>query len=81
MISEAEKSHLQVGFKQAVRALNENLVLKVFLADDCEERISAPIEDAAAKTDAQVFYIPSMKELGAMCGIDVGASCAVILKD
>lgn len=80
MISEAEKQRLQVGCKQAVKALNENKVQKVFLSDDCESKIKAPIEELASKNNTQVFYVPTMKELGNMCGIDVGASCAVILK-
>ncbi|MDD6483843.1 MAG: ribosomal L7Ae/L30e/S12e/Gadd45 family protein [Clostridiales bacterium] len=80
MITEAEKTRLQVGYKQAVRALGEDRVLKVFLADDCERKISAPIEELASQKDVQVFYIPTMKELGAMCGIEVGASCAVVLR-
>ena len=81
MISEAEKTRLQVGYKQAVRALGEGRVQKVFLSDDCEKKISAPIEELASQKGVQVFFVPTMKELGAMCKIDVGASCAVILKD
>ncbi len=80
MISEAEKARMQVGYKQAVRALAENKVQKIYLAGDCDEKISAPIEKAAQEKNAEIFYIPTMKELGALCGIDVGSSCAVILK-
>lgn len=81
MISETEKQRLQVGYKQAVKALNENRVQKVFLSDDCELKIKTPIENLASKYNVQVFYVPTMKELGAMCGIDVGSSCAVILNE
>lgn len=80
MISESEKAHLQVGYKQAVRALAEDKVAKVFLAGDCDKKISAPIEKAANEKSVQLLYIPTMKELGSLCGIEVGASCAVILK-
>jgi large subunit ribosomal protein L7A len=79
MISEDEKSFLQVGFKQTVRALNESNVRKVFLAGDCEHKIIDPVETLCSQTQAQLFYIPTMKELGKMCGIEVGASCAVVL--
>lgn len=80
MISESEKGRLLVGFKQTVKAVNENKAAKVFLADDCESRISAPIEAAASVNDVQIFYVPTMKELGSMCDIEVGSSCAVVLK-
>lgn len=80
MIGEAERSKLQVGYKQTVRALNENNAFKVFIAEDCDSHLKNGIADIAEKTDSQIFFIPTMKELGNMCGIDVSASCAVILK-
>lgn len=80
MISDSEKSRMQIGFKQAVRAFAEDKVSKVFLSGDCDEKISAPIEKTASEKGAEIFYIPTMKELGDLCGIEVGASCAVILK-
>ena len=80
MISDAEKERLIVGFKQALRAVKENRAAKIFLANDCESRISAPLEQVASAGETDIFYIDTMKELGTMCGIDVGASCAVVLK-
>lgn len=80
MISEAERSHLQVGYKQAIRALNETTVAKVFLAEDCDTKISVPVEKLCSQKQIPVLYAQSMTELGKMCGIDVGASCAVILR-
>lgn len=80
MISESEKAHMQVGYKQAVRALAEDKAAKIFLSLDCDEKISAPIEKAAQEKSAEIVRVPTMKELGALCGIDVSASCAVILK-
>ncbi|MCC8168775.1 MAG: ribosomal L7Ae/L30e/S12e/Gadd45 family protein [Oscillospiraceae bacterium] len=80
MISESERARMQVGCKQAARALAEDKVLKVFLSGDSDKKISAPIEAAANEKNVDIFYVPTMKELGALCGIDVGASCAVILK-
>lgn len=80
MISELEKENLAVGFKQVLRALKESKAVKIFISNDCESKISAPLEQAASIDEVEVFYIDTMKELGAMCGIDVGASCAVVLK-
>lgn len=80
MISESEKAHMQVGYKQTVKALAEDKVSKVFLSGDCDKKISAPIEKTASEKGVPLFYIPTMKELGDLCGIEVGASCAVVLK-
>ncbi len=80
MISESEKERLLVGFKQTLRAVNEDKAEKVFLASDCESKISSPIETAAAAKGASVVYIPTMKELGELCGIEVSSSCAVVTR-
>ncbi len=80
MISESEKAHMRVGYKQAVRALAEDKVEKVFLSDDCDEKISQAVKKAAEGKSALLVCVPTMKELGSICGIEVGASCAVILK-
>ena len=80
MIGEADKAKLQVGYKQTMRALNENKAQKAFVAEDCDGDIKTSIEKAAGENNAQLFFIPTMKELGEMCQIEVGASCAVVLK-
>lgn len=80
MIDEAEKAKLHVGYKQAVRALNEDKAAKVFVAEDCDDHIRNGIEKLASEKNTPIFFVSSMKELGNICSIEVGASCAVILK-
>lgn len=80
MISEADKSKLAVGFKQVLRAVKEDKAAKIFLAEDCESKISVPVEQAASEKGVQLFYVPTMRELGELCGIDVSSSCAVVIK-
>ena len=80
MIGEADKAKLQVGYKQTLRALNEDKAEKVFVAEDCDSNIKTSIEESASLKNTQLFFIPTMKELGEMCSIEVGASCAVVLK-
>ena len=80
MISEADKSKLAVGFKQVLRAVKEDKAAKIFLAEDCESKISVPVEQAASEKGVQLFYVPNMRELGELCGIDVSSSCSVVLK-
>jgi large subunit ribosomal protein L7A len=80
MISETERERLRAGLKQSARAVNAGTAEKLFLAEDCESRIKTSLENAASLYGTQIFYVPTMKELGEMCGIDVGSSCAVVLK-
>lgn len=80
MISEAEKSRTVVGFKQTMKALAEGRAEKVIIADDCEEHLREEVETVAKQAGSEIMYIDSMRALGAMYGIDLGASCAGILK-
>lgn len=80
MISESERERLLVGFKQTLRAVNEDKAEKVFLANDCESKISSPIENATSAKGVSLLYVPTMKELGELCGIEVSSSCAVVTK-
>lgn len=80
MIDDAERSRLHVGYKQALRALGSNMAEKVFLADDCDSHIRSEIEALASAHNTPVSYVPTMKDLGDICQIEVGASCAVVLK-
>ena len=81
MITDAEKNRLQVGFKQSLKAINEGRAVKAVLALDCDEKISAPIRKAASDTNTELAEIPTRHELGVLCGIEVGASCAVVLAE
>lgn len=80
MFSDAEKAKLRVGYKQAMRALKESKAERVFLAEDCDSHIKDGIEKLTGEKNTPVLYVSDMRELGAMCSIDVGASCAVIIK-
>ena len=80
MISDIDKPNLRVGYKQTVRALNENQAEKVFVTLDSEDRISESVKELCKKQNVPFEIIDTMRELGSMCGIDVGASCAVVIK-
>jgi len=80
MISGSDKSRLQVGLKQVKRALNENKAEKVFVASDCDDSICRQIQSLCEENSAQLIEVATMRELGTMCGIEVKASCAAVLK-
>ncbi len=80
MIGEADKSRLYVGYKQVQRALNEKKAAKAFVAEDCDSHIKDDVKKLAEQSGTELFFVPTMKDLGAMCSIEVGASCAVLLK-
>ena len=80
MISEMDKARLQVGYKQTLRVLNENRADKVFVTEDSDMNMVSKVRELCEKQGVGVEKVATMRELGSMCGIDVGASCAVLLK-
>lgn len=80
MLSESEKSRLKVGQKEVKKLVANRMAEKVFIASDCDDAISDSIKKGATDAGAQVVTVETMKELGRICGIDVGASCAAVEK-
>lgn len=76
-VSQAE--NVIIGTKQTVRALKSGDVLEVLIASDAESRIIHLIIRAAEEANVPITMVDSMRELGKVCGIDVGATAAAIL--
>ena len=81
MISDAERQRLHIGYKQSLRALSEGKAEKLLIAADADEKMTAALTKAANEHGISVTDVSTMQELGEVCGIDVGSSCAVILKN
>ena len=78
MILAEEKNNLIVGYKQVLRALQAKSCKKLFIAEDCSLNIFDSLKNSAG--DAEVVLVPTMRELGTMCEIDVPSSCAAIIR-
>jgi large subunit ribosomal protein L7A len=74
------KDKVLVGVKQAARAIAEDKVLKVYVARDAEQHVTQKVIELASEKSLEIEYLVSMKELGKLCKIDVGAATAVLLK-
>lgn len=70
-----------VGLKQTQRALEKGLVGSVYLAKDAEMHVLRPIRDWCSSHMLECIEVPTMKELGKACGIEVGTAVAAVLKD
>jgi len=69
-----------VGMKQTIRAINNDSAEMVFLASDAEKHIKDAIIDACKQHGVLIEYVDTMDELGKLCGIEVGAAAAAVLK-
>ncbi|KAJ49844.1 large subunit ribosomal protein L7A [Clostridium tetanomorphum] len=70
-----------VGFKQSLKVIKNGSGSTVYIAKDADKKIFDQLKSAAEENSLEIVYIETMKELGKLCGIDVGAATAVILND
>lgn len=81
MIQELSGPNKVVGAKQAKRALRDGRAVRLFMAMDADPRLLQPLVQEAVNRQVPVSQVPTMKELGAVCGIAVGAAVAVLTKE
>ncbi len=65
-----------VGTKQVLKALAAGELERVYLAMDAEPFLLNKLKAACVEHGVQAEEVPTMKELGQQCKIDVGAACA-----
>jgi len=68
-----------VGTKQTLKAVEKNQASVVFIAEDAEEHVVSGLKELCRTKGIEMVFVPTMKELGQACGIDVGAASAAIL--
>ena len=70
-----------VGTKQVLRALRCNQVQKVYIASDADESVKLSVIDSCKELNVDTEEITTMRELGDVFGIRVGAAAAALLKE
>jgi len=68
-----------VGLKQTTRAVMAGQVQLVLLADDADDTLKRKVIELCAAHNVTCETVPSMKELGQECGIQVGAATVALL--
>lgn len=69
-----------VGAKQVRRALESGKAVRLYIAQDADPQLLQPLVQKAVDLRIPVEQVPTMKLLGAQCGIAVGAAIAALLK-
>ena len=80
MLSKLSESSKVVGAKQTRRALTGGTAVAVYLADDADPRVTEAIRELCVECGVPAYDVPSMKELGHVCGIAVGAAVAALVR-
>ena len=65
-----------VGTKQVLKALEAGTLGRVYIALDTEPHIQNRLQAVCEQHGMAVETVSTMRELGALCGIEVGAACA-----
>ncbi|MGI5907374.1 MAG: ribosomal L7Ae/L30e/S12e/Gadd45 family protein [Christensenellales bacterium] len=75
-----ETTNRVVGTKQVLKQLRQGNAATLYLGGDVDETVRQMLEEAMEGQPIEIVNVPTMKELGRICGIDVGAACAALLK-
>lgn len=70
-----------IGVKQTIKIIKNGKAISVYLAKDAEDKVIHPVEELCRQNNVEVVYINTMRELGHMCGIDVGAAAAALINE
>lgn len=65
-----------VGTKQVLKALEAGTLGRVYIALDTEPYLQNRLRAACEAHGMAVETVNTMRELGVLCGIEVGAACA-----
>ena len=79
-LEELKSAAFVVGMKETERAVEKQEAACVFIASDCDERISRPLMEACQSSGIPVEQGFTKKEIGRACGIKVKAASAAVLK-
>ncbi len=75
-----EAPKIVVGTRQTTKALDSGSALVVFIAEDAEEKVTAPIVHACSQRGIEMQRVDTMAQLGKACRIKVGAAVAAIIE-
>lgn len=79
MLEKLSERDKVIGIKQTAKALSQNKIEALFIAEDADKNLVQHLEQGAKDKNAKIIYVDTMKDLGEACGIDVGAAVAAIL--
>lgn len=79
MLEELKDARCVVGAKQVRRALAAGEAKKLFVAMDADPALTEPLARMAQELGIPALREATMAQLGAACGIAVGAACCAIL--
>lgn len=79
MITELTEVNKVVGAKQTRRALKNGKATKIFIAMDADPKLLQPMVQEAVHKGVRIEQVETMKQLGEICGISIGAAIVAVV--
>ena len=79
MLEQLNTKREVVGIKQLRKSLKEGQVVRAFVAENADPRLTEPLAEECSRLGVELIFVPTMAELGKACGISVGAAAAGLL--
>lgn len=76
VLAEIARHKMVVGAKQMKKALENGRATWVVLAQNADPAITEPLEQMCRQYHIPCAWVPSMLDLGKVCGIEVGTAAA-----
>lgn len=74
-----QAKHISIGIKQTLKAIEQKNAREVIVAKDADYCFTSKIIESCNKNGVDISYVDSMKKLGKVCRIEVGAATVAIL--
>jgi large subunit ribosomal protein L7A len=70
-----------IGVKQTTKAIKNGEGKVLYIAKNADVEIIKGLESLCKEHSLSMVYVDTMKDLGKLCGIDVGAATALIYEE
>ncbi len=69
-----------IGIKQTKAAIRDGKAMTVYIADDADFSVISDVIELCRGAGIDPVHVPTLKELGRACGIDVPCAAASVVK-
>lgn len=69
-----------VGIKQTKAAIRDGKAMTIYIADEADFSVISGVVELCRGAGIEPVRVPTLKELGRACGIDVPCAAAAVLK-
>lgn len=80
MMHELDKGPRVVGTKQTLRALENNTVTKLYVANNAQKQVTLRVLEIAESKNIPIVFVETMEELAKACDVEVKTATAALIQ-